>query len=227
MTVQTYYKILLMILFQQSTITAFSLVDFFATNGKEVLINSAAQYGGYVASKAVGNNLTFSILMPVIANSKLATQFMQISHGMPGQVERVATVAFVFSTAGLLTRTADIPTNASMEAVIAAFAECMASAINNGNNVPFAHLKPNRRRIRLNCKQQVQMEIMIISGIIIISIITWGINYSLKKSFAYVSKIKLNKSRNIIQKFKIRFKSKIQKMRIFKSKTKVKFIPIQ
>jgi hypothetical protein len=45
---------------------------------------------------------------------KVASDFIQASHNMPGQSERAAAVAFLLSTAGLLTKTNDITTNATM-----------------------------------------------------------------------------------------------------------------
>ena len=114
MSPEIYYKIVLLMLTRDSVVMAFSLADFFANGGKQILINTAAQYGGYIAATAVGNNITPSILIPVLANSKLANDFLQVSHGMPGQPERVATIAFLFSAAGLITKTGDIPTNASV-----------------------------------------------------------------------------------------------------------------
>jgi hypothetical protein len=84
---------------------AFSVADFFANGVKQILINSAAQYVGYIG----GNRFTPSILLPLFANSKLAADFLQVSHSMPGQTERAATVALVFSMATLRTKTVDIP----------------------------------------------------------------------------------------------------------------------
>jgi hypothetical protein len=104
MAPEIYYRIVLLMLASDSDTMGFSLADFFANGGKQVLLNSAAQYGGYIAAIAVGNTVTSSILIPFLANSKLATDFLPASNSMPGQPERVATIALVFSTAGLLTK---------------------------------------------------------------------------------------------------------------------------
>ena len=101
MTPEIYFKILLLVLGRDVLVTSFSLADFVANDGKQILINSAAQYGGYFAAKTVGNEIVPSILIPVVTNSKLGVDFLQASQNMPGHPERVATVAFVFSTAGL------------------------------------------------------------------------------------------------------------------------------
>lgn len=131
MNPEIYFKILLLTLGRDTVSTAFSLADFFANDGKQILINSAAQYGGYFAAKTVVNQIALSILIPIVANSKLGTDFLQASQNMPGHPERVATVAFVFSTAGLITKTTGIATNATMGALIAAFADYMSSFVNN------------------------------------------------------------------------------------------------
>ena len=109
MNPEIYFKILLLTLGRDAVATAFLLADFFANDSKQILINSAAQYGGYFAAKTVGNQIFPSIIIPIVANSKLSADFLQASQNMPGHPERVATVAFVFSTAGLITKTADIP----------------------------------------------------------------------------------------------------------------------
>jgi hypothetical protein len=166
MSPETYYKIVLLMLSRDSVAMGFSLADFFANGGKQILLNTAAQYGGYIASTAVGNTLTPSILIPVVANSKLAADFLQASHGMPGQPERVAAVAFLFSAAGLITKVGDIPTNASMGAVIAAFAGYMGSVVNNGN-VPFTYI--HAKRMNFTFKQHMQMHVLLL-GLIMASL---------------------------------------------------------
>ena len=63
---------------------------------------------------------------------------------MPGHPERVATVAFVFSTAGLITKTADILTNTIMGALIAAFADYIASFVNDNGLISFNFMGSRR-----------------------------------------------------------------------------------
>ena len=46
MSPETYYKVVLLLLARDSVALGFSLANFFANGGKEILINSAAQYGG-------------------------------------------------------------------------------------------------------------------------------------------------------------------------------------
>ena len=145
-------------------VTAFSLADFFANDGKQVLINRAAQYGGYFAAKAAGNTIVPSILIPIVANSKLGADFLPTSQGMPGHPERVATVAFIFSTAGLITKTADIPTNATMGALIPA--DDMGSFVSNNGPIPFVFISRKRTLIKRTFKQEVQME-MLLLGLIL------------------------------------------------------------
>lgn len=204
MAPETYYKIVLLMLAKDSVALGFSVANFFANGGKEILVNSAVQYGGYIAAKAVGNSVTPAILIPIIANSKLATDFLQVSSNMPGQYERVATVAFVFSTAGLITKTADIPTNATMGALIAAFADYMSSVVNSGN-APFIYIRS--KRMNLTFKQHLQMQLLLlgllvsISGCLIIVIYatkslkrrSW---LFLKKSIKAIKNLKLKRLNN-------------------------------
>ena len=177
MSPETYYKVVLLLLARDSVALGFSLANFFANGGKEILINSAAQYGGYIAATAVGNSITPEILIPVFANSKLATDFLQLSNNLPGQPEKVATVASVFSTAGLLTKTGDIPTNATMGALIAAFADYMGSVVNSGN-VPFVYRRS--KRMNLTFKQHMQMQLLLLGLLVAISGCSIVIIYSTK-----------------------------------------------
>ena len=177
MSPETYYKVVLFLLTRDSVALGFSLANFFANGGKEILINSAAQYGGYIAATAVGNSITPEILIPVFANSKLATDFLQLSNNLPGQPEKVATVASVFSTAGLLTKTGDIPTNATMGALIAAFADYMGSVVNSGN-VPFVYRRS--KRMNLTFKQHMQMQLLLLGLLVAISGCSIVIIYSTK-----------------------------------------------
>ena len=78
MTPNTYFKILLLVLGQDSFVRAFTIADFLANEGKQVLVNASAQYGAYIGSQAIGNQVTPEIVLPVIANLPLAGKFLQI-----------------------------------------------------------------------------------------------------------------------------------------------------
>ena len=200
MSPETYYKVVLLLLARDSVALGFSLANFFANGGKEILINSAAQYGGYIAATAVGNSITPEILIPVFANSKLATDFLQLSNNLPGQPERVATVALVFSTAGLLTKTGDIPTNATMGGLIAAFADYMGSVVNSGN-VPFVYRRS--KRMNLTFKQHMQMQLLLLGLLVAISGCSIVIIYS-TKSLIRRSWLFFKKSIKTIKKFRLK-----------------------
>jgi len=58
MSPEIYYRIVLLVLARDSVAMGFSLADFFANGGKQILLNNAAQYGGYIAATAVGNTVT-------------------------------------------------------------------------------------------------------------------------------------------------------------------------
>ena len=61
MSPETYYKILLLMLGRDLVAVGFQLADFFANGGKQIVINGAAQYGGYIPATAVGNPITSSM----------------------------------------------------------------------------------------------------------------------------------------------------------------------
>ena len=119
---------------------------------------------------------------------------------MPGQPERVATVAFVFSTAGLLTKTGDIPTNATMGTLIVAFADYMGSVVNSGN-VPFIYKRP--KLINLTFKQHVQMQLLLLGLLVAISGCSIVIIY-FTKSLIRRSWLFFKKSIKTIKKFRLK-----------------------
>ena len=200
MSPETYYKVVFLLLARDSVAMGFSLANFFANGGKEILINSVAQYGGYIAATAVGNSLTPEILIPVFVNSKLAIDFLQLSNNLnlPGQSERVATVALIFSTAGLLTKTTDITTNATMGALIAAFAEYMGSVVNS-DNVPFFYRQP-KKRMNLTFKQHVQMQFLLLALLVTILgcsiIIIYFTKSLIRRSSLFFKKFRLKRLNN-------------------------------
>ena len=95
MTPDTYFKIFLLAVGKDSLAAAFTLGEFFANGGKQVVVNALVQYGGYLGTQAVGNQVTPEMVLPVIANTQLAGKFLQIP-GMPPVQERIATLAFTY-----------------------------------------------------------------------------------------------------------------------------------
>lgn len=114
MSPETYYKIMLFTMGRFILVIGFSVGDFFANGGKQILINSIAQYGGYIGATTVNNVMTPLILIPIVSNLNIAKDFILVSSNMPEQAERVATVTLLFSAAGLITKTGNIPINAAI-----------------------------------------------------------------------------------------------------------------
>ena len=192
MSPETYYKIVLLMLAQDSVAMGFSLVNFFANGGKQILMNSAAQF----FATSVGNTITPEILVPIFANSKLAADFIQCSNTMPVQAERVARVAFVFATAGIITKTTDIPTNATMGALV----EYMGSVVNSGK-VPFIYRRP--KRMNLTFKQHMQMQILLLGLLFAITGCSIVIIY-FTKCLIRRSRLFFKKSIKTIKKFRLK-----------------------
>lgn len=184
-----------LILACDSVALGFSLANFFANGSKDVIINRLDQYGGYVAAKAVGNVITPEVLLPIFVKSKVAFDLLQHSSSLPGQPEGVATVTLVFSTAGLITKTGDVPTNATMKAVIAAFVEYMSSVTNSGN-IPFAYIR--MRRLNLTFKQHIQMQ-LILFGLLVSVTGCCIVVVCFTKRFIKRSRLFFKKSVNTIQ----------------------------
>ena len=97
----TYSRIIFIIWAQNSVVAAFSVADFLANGGKQVLVNAAAQYAGYM----LANPENLNNLVPICANSKVALDFIQAANSMPIANERVATVALLYTTATAVIKT--------------------------------------------------------------------------------------------------------------------------
>lgn len=125
----SFFKIVFFVLAYGTGGSAFSINNFFANDGKQVLFNGVVQYGAYVGAQAVGNHLSRAILFPIVANSKVAADFIQAAGPLPSQGERAATVALVFSAAAAVTKSGDIPTNVAMGSLIPTFVQYMLAIL--------------------------------------------------------------------------------------------------
>ena len=129
MTPETYFKILLLSLGRDCFVTAFTGADFFMNGGKQVIFNALVQYGDYVGSQAIGNQVTPEMLLPIIANTQLTGKFLQIP-GIPPVQERVATLALTYGAGAAVTKIGDIPMNFAAGAMISALSQYKGSTIN-------------------------------------------------------------------------------------------------
>ena len=104
-------------------VVAFTLVGEFgaaafslAVEMRSLCTNAAVQYGTYIGAQAVGN--TVPVFLPVIANTRLIQHYVTASAGGT-PAEKALSVGLLFSAAGVLTRTSDVPTNMAVGALIA------------------------------------------------------------------------------------------------------------
>ena len=156
MTPNTYFKILLLVLGQDSFVRAFTIADFLANEGKQVLVNASAQYGAYIGSQAIGNQVTPEIVLPVIANLPLAGKFLQIP-GKSSVEEWIATLALTYGAGAAVTKVGDVPMNFAAGAMISALSQYMESWVNIGN-IPFAYMRS--KRINYSTKYHIQMHFL-------------------------------------------------------------------
>lgn len=156
MAPEYYFRIAILMMARETLVTAFSILDFASHIDRQIAINSLAQLGSYIATKSVGNDLKPSNILPVVSNLKTGYDFIQLGSDLVQQRERAATLALLYSTAGAITKVGDIPSNASMGALLAAFGEYMLSTMNTGNT-PFIYHRANRLAPKFTFKQQVKL----------------------------------------------------------------------
>jgi len=188
MAPEYYFRIAILMMARETLVTAFSIIDFASHLDRQIAINALAQLGSYIATKSVGNDLKPSNILPVVSNLKTGYDFIELGSNLVQQRERAATLALLYSTAGALTKVGDIPSNASMGALLAAFGEYMLSTMNTGNT-PFVYHRANR----LAFKQQVKLTafFIFVGGFLYFSIFL--LKNSLKYMFKRIKKIKKRK----------------------------------
>ena len=82
---------------------------------------------------------------------------------MPPIQERIAILALTLGASAAITKTGDIPTNIATGTLIVTLSQYMESYVNNGN-IPFAYIRS--RRMKFPLKRHIQMQVMIIGGIV-------------------------------------------------------------
>jgi len=195
MAPEYYFRIAILMMAYETLVTAFSILDFASHIDRQIAINALTQLGGYIATKSVGNDLKPSNILAVISNLKTGYDFIQLSQNLVQQRERAATLALLYSTAGALTKVGDIPSNASMGALLAAFSDYILSTMNNGNT-PFVYHRANRLAPKFTFKQQVKLTafFIFVGGFLYFFI------FLLKNSLKYIFKrIKKIKKRKIVK----------------------------
>ena len=140
------------------------------------------------------------------------------------RVERVATLAFLFSGTGLLSKTGDPVLNAGAGGFIYLLSQQIDTIAKSGGGgpIPFGVGLPNRRFTR---KQHIQCQLAIAGIFILTAGCGYFIVFIVKKIFKYL-KVKLKKFKNNLTKYskiKTKFNSRIK---LFKSKPKVHYIPL-
>lgn len=95
-------------------------------------------------------------LLVMISNLKIGYDFIELGSNLVQQRERAATLALLYSTAGAITKVGDIPSNATMGALLAAFGEYMLSTMNNGNT-PFIYHRINRLAPKFTFRQKIKL----------------------------------------------------------------------
>jgi len=220
MTPDVYFRILLLIMGREALVTSFSILDFLSH--PDIVKNVGAQVLGYGFGVLTNRPIEpIKLLPPIISYGPQAYDFVtQVAGG--ARTQRIATLACLLSGTGLLSKTGDPVLNASAGGFIYLLAEYVEAVAKSGGggNVPFIMARSNRSFRRFTTKQQVQCQLAI-TGILIITV---GCSYVIVFIAKKVGKFVKVKVKNALTKSsKIITKAIIKR---FKSKPKVKFIPL-
>ena len=232
MTPEVYFRIVLLTmqreLFGQLFVEAFGIADFLVTGGEEVLKNVAAQFAGYAFGVLTDRPVNpAKFLPPIISSAQPTYDYITQVTGVT-RAERVAAIALTYAAAGAWAKIGDLSFNGGIGGCIFLLSQFIQDNANNGNT-PFLLPKTSRKSViirrNFSTKKLIQSELVLTGSIIVFIGTTWCIVYILRKSFKYGFKRGYKiKSQNPLKKLNLK---KLNLRKNFKSKPKVKFIPVK
>ena len=151
---------------------AFLIPEFLAQDGGEIIKNVGAQALSY--SLGVLTDRPFEagkLLPPIIRSAPQAYDFVTQVSGVT-RVERVATLAFLFSGIGLLSKTGDPVLNAGAGGFIYLLSQYIDAVAKSGGggSIPFVVVRPNRRVLRrFSMRQHIECQLAIVAIFVIVN----------------------------------------------------------
>ena len=161
-----YLRLIFIMMGRETFVTSFSILS-----DTELLTNIGAQALGYAFGVVTNRPFEASKLWPpIISYGSQAYDFVTQVTG-PTRAERVATLAFILSGTGLLSKTGDSTVNIGAGSFLFLLGEYIETITKSagGGNVPFIMVRPNRSLRRFTNKQHFQCQLAI-TGIIIITV---------------------------------------------------------
>ena len=212
---EIYFRIALLMMSRDLLSYAFLIPEFLAQGGGEILKNVGAQALGYGFGVLTDRPFEATkFLPPIISCAPQTYDFVTKVTGVT-RVARVATLAFIFSGTGLLSKTGDPVLNAGAGGFIYLLSQYIDTIAKSGGGgfVPFLVPISNRRLRIFTRKQHVQCQLAIVG----IFILTAGCGYVI----LIFTKRSIRGSKNF-------FKRSIKKIKNLKSHTTfVEFIQIE
>ena len=218
MTPDGYFRIVLLMMGREALVSGFSMLDFLSH--PDILKNIGAEALGYGFEVLINRPIQpIKLLPPLTSYGPQAYDFVTQVTGAT-RTEKTALLACLLSGTGFLSKIGDPALNAGAGSFIFLLAEYVEAVAKSGSggNMPFIMARPNRSFRRFTTKQQMQCQLAI-TEILIISVgCTYAIILIAKK---VGNKVKLKNA--LTKSSKIKAKAIIK---LFKSKLKVKFIPL-
>lgn len=193
---EVYFRIALFMMSRDLISSAFSIPEFIAQGGGEILKNVWAQAVGYGFGVLTDRSFeAVKLLPPIISNAPQAYDFVNKVTGVT-RVERVATLAFIFSGTGLLSKTGDPVLNDGAGGFIYLLSQYIdaVSKYSGGSWFLFVVARPNRGLRIFFRKQHMQCKLAIVS----IFILTTGCVYTI----VILTKKLIQGSKNFLKKLK-------------------------
>ena len=171
MAPEIYFRIALLMMSRDLLSYAFSIPEFLAQGSGEIIKNVGAQALGYGFGVLTDRPFeAIKLLPPIISSAPQTYDFVTQVTGVT-RLERVATLAFLFSGTGLLSKTGDPVLNAGAGGFIyllSQYIDTIAKSGGGGGSIPFIVALPNKRFRRFTTKQHLQCQLAI-AGIFILA----------------------------------------------------------
>ena len=193
---EVYFRIALIMMSRDLLSSAFSIPEFIAQGGGEIIKNVGAQALGYGFGVLTDRPFEAGkLLPPIISSAPQAYDFVSKVTGVT-RVERIATLAFLFSGTGLLSKTGDPVLNAGAGGFIYLLSQYIDAVAKSGGggSIPFVVARPNRGLRRFSRKQHMQCQLAIVG----IFILTTGCVYTI----VILTKKLIQGSKNFLKKLK-------------------------
>ena len=230
-----YFRIMLMMVGQQTAVTALSILDVLSAGGPKLIINTAAQVGGYAFTNLLDKSVlvpktmdVISYLPPIVSKvPETVTFFNQVS-GVR-RTQRVAATLGFFASSGLAATSEDVILNINLGGFLFLLTKYIAAVAESGSGGPTpyigcASVTGVRKLSQFTRKEHIQCQLAIaVIGCLVVGY-TWLLYHCVRNPEKVIQKPTTLVKRSFKR---LKLKKRMQKISFVKRQSAmVEFIPI-